>query len=429
MNPEEIKLRALWDIGLSTLHELETDEGVLASAQNEKFGCIFGRDSLITALKILKTHEETGNPYFLKTAKKILQSMQRLQGKETNIESGEEPGKCVHEFRWDNHEHLTQNADAPWYVYPDGSMRNYDTVDATPLYLIAMHHYISLSGDQEFADNALQSVKLALFWLTELGDSNDDGFIDYRWNNDRKFGGLYTQSWMDSSESIFHEDCSPVPYPIAPVEVQAYSYAAMRLWSEYFRRSDKILSKKLNLRARRLKKLFSDKFEVNRDGSWTLGFAVDGAGRLMESPRSSIGHCLWAAVKTPGKKTECVLNDELVPRLVERLMKPDLFEKNAGIRTLGHLSTSFKADSYHNGSIWPHDTSMIIEGLMNFGYVREAEAVRTSLLCAYDFFQTPVELFTSPVNGELAEYGAACKKQAWSAASLLAETSSLIKIV
>jgi len=68
-------------------------------------------------------------------------------------------------------------------------------------------------------------------------------------------------------------------------------------------------------------------------------------------------------------------------------MQPDLFETNAGIRTLSKNSVKYQANSYHNGSVWPHDTSIIIEGLENFGYMQEAAEVRKALLAAYDHFK------------------------------------------
>src|SRR5688572_10417149 len=110
--PSKRKLRML---GLRILRELETQDGILASDRREIFGCIFGRDSLITALQLMHAYEADPNPYFLTLVKKILNSMATLQGKEVNIQSGEEPGKCIHEYRKDNHEHLTKNAVMPWY--------------------------------------------------------------------------------------------------------------------------------------------------------------------------------------------------------------------------------------------------------------------------------------------------------------------------
>ncbi|MBX4211792.1 MAG: amylo-alpha-1,6-glucosidase, partial [Candidatus Yanofskybacteria bacterium] len=87
-------------------------------------------------------------------------------------------------------------------------------------------------------------------------------------------------------------------------------------------------------------------------------------------------------------------------------------------------SRRFTPNSYHNGSIWPHDTSMIAEGMENFGFTSESQQVRQALTKALEFFQSPVELFVFSDEG-YREYCSpsgqtACKKQAWSAASILA---------
>src|SRR3989338_10744102 len=100
--------RALWDMGISTIRELETEEGILASSREEVFGYIFGRDSLITDLALLKVHKRIGDPFFLHLVKKSLLNLAKLQGRVKNIESGEQPGKCIHEFRRQGHEHLTK---------------------------------------------------------------------------------------------------------------------------------------------------------------------------------------------------------------------------------------------------------------------------------------------------------------------------------
>ncbi len=424
MNEEQIKY--LWNSGINTLHELETDEGILASGRNEKFGAIFGRDSLIVALKLINAHEKKGgDAYFLSVAKKILLNLQNLQGKEINIESGEEPGKFIHEFRPDKHDFLTKEPERPWYSYPDGTMKNYDSVDSTALFLIATINYFKASGDHVFLKQILGSADLALDWLLIYGDKNGDGFIDYEFPVKRVYGGLVTQSWMDSAESVFHEDGEKVEYPIAPVEVQAYAYRALRLWAEHLKDSYPAKSKRLSKRANKLKKLFNKKFAIkDESGTWTLAYALDGNGKPLVSARSSIGHCLWAG----DQNGDCVLNKLSVPKLVRRLMSPDLFEPNAGIRTLSTLSVGYGAMSYHNGSIWPHDTSMIIEGLENFGYKKEAGKIKDTLLKSLVQFETPVELYA--YDGKLMEYYtpefAACRKQAWSAAAMVSELAPLM---
>lgn len=378
-------------------------------------------------MKLLSASKKTRQEYLLTLVKKILLNLSYLQGKEINIESGEEPGKCIHEFRPANHEHLTKALAEPWYVYPDNIMRNYDTVDATPLFLIAVYEYIQVSGDKNFAKQIMPAVDRALGWIFEYGDSNNDGFIDYRFHPDRKFGGLRTQSWMDSSESLFHENGELPIYPIAPVEVQAYTYTALRAWSSYFKIRRPVKSTLLARRASNLKKIFNQKFVTAGANTFNLAFAIDGNGQPLITGRSSIGHCLWAALKDKKGNIDCIIQDEYIPQLAKRLLMPDIFEPEAGIRTLSSDSRCFDPNSYHNGSIWPHDTGIVAEGLEKFGFMEEAEQVREALIKAYDHFQTPIELFVFS-EGSFREYQSptgqlACKKQAWSAASLVATLS------
>lgn len=73
MKQEKRNHISLWNLGYETIRELETEQGLLASGKEEIFGCIFGRDSLISALKLLKTYERTKDPYLLSLVKKSSQ--------------------------------------------------------------------------------------------------------------------------------------------------------------------------------------------------------------------------------------------------------------------------------------------------------------------------------------------------------------------
>lgn len=412
------------NLGLDTLRELETENGILASGRQEIYGCIFGRDSLLTALQMLKACHKQGNPYLLGFVRKILVNLAHLQGMSVVLESGEEPGKMIHEFRPSGHEHLTQHLDNPWYVYPDNVMRNFDSVDSTPLFLIACYRYWQISRDEEFFNELMPSVTAALTWILEYGDENGDGFVDYALDAERKYGGLVTQNWMDSEESVFHEDGSPVVLPIAPVEVQGYVYLALRLWSGYFEKHRPEFGELLLAYAIQLKQEFNEQYIILDHGNQSLAFALDGNGKPLVSARSSMGHCLWAA-QTPllDGIADCIIADQYIPAIKNRLLQEDLFVPLAGIRTLSSKSRMYSANSYHNGSIWPHDTAMVADGLENFGYVGESLMVRGALKSAISHFATPLELFVFE-NDTFRDYESekgqkACRQQAWSAASLL----------
>jgi glycogen debranching enzyme len=137
-----------------------------------------------------------------------------------------------------------------------------------------------------------------------------------------------------------------------------------------------------------------------------------------------MGHVLWASTNlSDDGAVDGILTTELVPSIVARLMMSDMFESMAGIRTLSKFSKRFNYNSYHNGSIWPHDNSMIAEGFQNYGFNKEADDVYKASLDAIGYFKTPIELFVYE-DGKYSDYLSdtgqrSCKQQAWSAAAIL----------
>ena len=424
----------LYQHGLHAIQSLSDANGILASSRSEMFGCVFGRDSAITALTLLTVSEKTREPLLFEIVQRIIFALSRLQGQGINIESGEEPGKCIHEYRPTGHDHLTNPSKSgesrPWHVYDDGVMRIFDTVDATPLYLILVSRFIEITGDHSILQTIGANVHLALEWLLAYADTNDDGLVDYRLHPDRKCGGLEVQSWMDSGESTFFEDSDHRPqYPIAPVEVQAYAYSALRAWAHRCRMADRntpailsdpLLATALDERATLLKKVFNETYPIVRDGQAMLAYAIDGKGRKLTACRSTMGHVLWADFHG-----DCIIESpQLKAQIVKRMMQDDMFVRDAGMRTLSHHSARFDALSYHNGSIWPHDTGIVAEGMRKHGFYHETSALMDSLKNVYEFFKTPIELFVCTEDG-LAEYShrdgsRACLVQAWSAATMMA---------
>jgi glycogen debranching enzyme len=77
--------------------------------------------------------------------------------------------------------------------------------------------------------------------------------------------------------------------------------------------------------------------------------------------------------------------------------------------------------SYHNGSVWPHDTALVATGLMRYGFVDEARRIAGGLFAAAAHFdgQLP-ELFCGFDRSDFPEpvpYPTACSPQAWAAAA------------
>jgi glycogen debranching enzyme len=414
---------SLYNIAYSSLLSMVNEEGFNASSREEVYGCLFGRDSAITILQILTAHAKKPVPALLDLSKQTLQTLLSLQGRQHNIESGEEPGKFIHEYRKDKYDHLL-GLSKPWFVYPDGVLRNYDSLDSTPLILIALYKYCKTTNDNQFLLASLPQVETALNWIITYGDRDKDSFIEYELPFSRQFGGLPVQSWTDSPESLLDDKNTFPLYPIAPVEAQAYAWLAFRLWGDFYQTHYPRFGKKLLSYAKKIKRQFNKQFIIKDNGVMYAAQALDGRKNKIATITANPMLCLWAAYEKNGTY-ESIIEEKYISQFVSRAFMPDLFEKDAGMRTMSNLSKTFNpgVDSYHNGSFWPMLNGLIIEGLQNFGFKKESNQLTEASLTPIKHFGTPIELYIK--NGEtFLEFKApngqiGCKFQAWSAAALL----------
>lgn len=424
----------LLDLSYTSLLQLASEDGINASGRSDAYNCIFGRDTAITVLKILKVLSNNNFPKNFESealyelCKRSLLTLIKLQGKTLNIESGEEPGKFIHEYRKENFKHLI-NSKKPWFVYPDGILRNYDSIDSTSLGLIALYKFYELSKDNGFLFNILPGVEKGLEWIILHGDLDKDEIVEYKLHEKRKYGGLVVQSWTDSYESLRDENGNFPIYPIAPVEVQGYTWLALFLWADFYsnyknKRSKKI-SQRLNIFASSMKKKFNEKFIFKDEDFYFTAQALDGHKNQIKTITGNPLLLLWAGYKKNGK-VESILDDSIVKDIVKRSFMDDMFDKDGGIRTMSTKSKTFNPnrDSYHNGSFWPKLNGMAHEGLINFGFLSEAEKLKQASLKPILYFKSPIELYIKDANGNYCEYCSAsgqvsCRNQAWSAASIL----------
>jgi glycogen debranching enzyme len=407
----------------ASILELSTDQGIYASGRKEVYGCIFGRDSAITILKLLRVSSKSRDPKLLEICRGALLYISTLQGKEFNLESGEEPGKFIHEFRPDNYERLLK-LDKPWYVYPDGILRNYDSIDSTPLTLIAIFRYWEQTKDSAFLAEVLPAVEKGLNWIITYGDSDKDALLEYRLPNERIHGGLPVQSWTDSHESLLNDQGKMPSYPIAPVEVQGYAWLALKLWADFYADYSPKFSIRLTKQAKQLKENFNKAFLIKDQGFTFAAQALDGDKNQIKTITANPLLCLWASYSS-NNLTESVFNEEVVVELVKRAFMSDLFDPLAGIRTMSSSSPTFipTQNSYHNGSFWPVLNGMVCEGLENWKFSSEADQLRTASLKPIEYFNAPIELYIKREESYeeyLNEKGqSGCRTQAWSAASVL----------
>ncbi|MFC4075996.1 amylo-alpha-1,6-glucosidase [Salinithrix halophila] len=394
---DELYRRSLTDLRMLLI---DLGEGPFPAAGLPWFGAPFGRDSLITALQSL--------PVNLEMAKNVVRTLARYQGKEVNPYREEEPGKILHEVRFGE---LAATEKIPHTPY-------YGSIDATPLYLILIAEVYRWTGDMDFVQEMLPSAQKALEWMNTFGDPGNLGYTAFYSRSEQ---GLAYQGWKYSKESVIHEDGGQAKPPIALAEVQGYVYWAKRSWSDLFHHMGNIEeSRRLSKEAEALRTRFRRDFWVEEEGYPAI--ALDGEKKRVETVSSNPAHCLAAGM----------FNQEEAFRVARRLFMPDLFS-GWGIRTLSSEAGSYNPFSVHNGSVWPHDNSLILLGLKKMGFHDESDRLIIGLLEAAACFpghRLP-EFFCGygKDEGSLVPYPAACSPQAWAAGTGFAILQAILGIV
>jgi glycogen debranching enzyme len=349
------------------------------------FMTVFGRDTLITSLQTLLFGPEL--------ARGALEVLAELQATEDDPSIDAEPGKIVHEVR-------QGKAAKAWFK------RYYGTVDSTPLYLILLSEVWRWTDDTMLVTGLREPALRALEWIDRYGDRDGDGFVEYEKRSDR---GLDNQSWKDSGDSQRFADGRTASTPIAPAEVQGYVYDAKRRTAELAREvwRDRPLAERLDKDADRLKKRFDEAFWVERRGGY-YALALDGEKQPVDSMCSNMGHLLWSGI-VPSMRVDAV---------VDALMGDSLWS-GWGVRTMSTDDSAYSPLSYHNGTVWPHDNSLIAWGLSRYARWPEAQRIVQRMLeaSAHFDFELP-EVFAGLPRTETPfpiAYPTAARPQAWAA--------------
>jgi glycogen debranching enzyme len=141
------------------------------------------------------------------------------------------------------------------------------------------------------------------------------------------------------------------------------------------------------------------------------GIAVDGAGALCTPETTNAGHLLFTGLAAPDRAL----------RVTRRLMS-DAFNCGWGLRTLADGQARFNPMSYHNGSVWPHDTSLCVAGMARYGERRGAARLMADLFRASQTFGLRMPELLCGFQRRAGEppiaYPVTCMPQAWSAGSV-----------
>lgn len=382
----------------AVLDQARNDLRMLSSGDEESpfigagipwYSALFGRDSILTALEHLWIAPDL--------AKHTLLLLARQQGTKDDPWRDEEPGKILHESR---HGELAKTGCVPFAPY-------FGSVDSTPLWIFLLGEYFHATGDLELVRGLSPNLEAALLWIDEYGDSDGDGFVEYRC---RTADGLVNQGWKDSWDAIVHADGSIAEPPIALVEVQAYVYGAKRHAARVYRAlGDEARARALDEQARELKARFAEAFWSPSEQYLCL--ALDGQKRPVEVISSNAGHALFTGIALPEHGTA----------VAQRIVCEDVFS-GWGIRTLSTRELRYNPVGYHLGTVWPHDNALIALGLKRYGAEPELLQVATGLFDAAAFFPAfrMPELFAGFARsafGVPVRYPVACSPQAWAAAS------------
>jgi glycogen debranching enzyme len=381
--------QALVDLGALRIVDRAHPDRPVVAAGAPWYMTLFGRDALLTSWMTL--------PFDGSLAGGVLASLADLQGVVDDPVSEEQPGRILHELR-------RHGGTGPF----SSRSRYYGTVDATPLFVgLVAEAWRWRAIDDATVLGLAPAVGRAVDWIVGSGDSDGDGFVDYR---RRDASGLANQGWKDSWDGITRADGTIPPAPLALAEVQGYAYAALQGAADL---ADVVDvghdAADLRRRAEALKDRFNEVFWDPR-GWFVVG--LDAHGRPVDSLTTNPGHALWSGIA----------DDEKAHRYVDRLTDPDLWT-GWGLRTLARSMAAYDPLSYHNGSVWPHDTALCIAGAARYGRWDAVDLLVDGALEATRHFEgRPPELFAGVSRDDVpmpVAYPSSCSPQAWASASVL----------
>lgn len=388
--------QALADLAALRIIDRAHPDRAVVAAGAPWFMTLFGRDSLLTAWMTL--------PFDGSLACGVLESLADLQGREDDPASEEQPGRILHELR-------RHGGSGPF----SSRSRYYGTVDATPLFVgLAAEAWRWRALDEGLLGRLAPAIGRAVDWVVGPGDSNGDGFVDYL---RRDPSGLANQGWKDSWDGVTRADGTLPRGPIALVEVQGYAYQALLGAAQLAEVVDVGHDgQDLLRRAEALKERFNEAFWDPR-GWYVLG--LDRDGDPIDSLTTNPGHALWSGIA----------DDDKARTYVERLVDRDLWT-GWGLRTLASSMAAYDPLSYHNGSVWPHDTALCIAGAGRYGCWDAVDLLVDGALDATRHFKgRPPELFAGVARDDVpmpVAYPASCSPQAWASASVLLLTRTML---
>jgi glycogen debranching enzyme len=351
------------------------------------FSTPFGRDGIICAWQMLWLDPSL--------AKGVLSYLASKQATERSDFADAAPGKIMHETRGGE---MAVLKEVPFGLY-------YGGVDTTPLFVALAGAYLKRTGDLALIRRLWPALVAAVRWLENDGDSNGDGLLDYQRGAQ---SGLANQGWKDSLDSVFHDDGRFAGGPVALVEVQGYAFAAWRAMAFMAQQLGEPGAIAWAARSYTIQEAVENRYWMEEHDFYAL--AIDGESEVCGPLASNAGHLLFVGL--PGA--------ERAAKVTQHLLSPK-FDSGWGIRTLAVGAARFNPMSYHNGSVWPHDTALAVFGMAQYGErAGPAKILWDMFQVSKTFDMRMPELlcgFVRKANEPPVAYPVACMPQAWAAGS------------
>lgn len=372
-------------------HLLQRDplhpEDVYAAAGTPWYLTLFGRDAIWAARMML--------PFSPVLAEGTLRTLARRQAQTHQRDSAAEPGKVLHEVRRG--------------IYSGGDLElppvYYGTVDATPLWVVLLHETWQAGLAPGTVRELLPHLRAALAWMDRAVQDSPDGLLRYL---DTTGHGLSNQGWKDSGDSMRRADGTIAPAPIALLEAQAYAVQAAHGAAELLTFLEEPGAQGWVDWAADLTTRVRDRFWVGEGDQRYLAMAIDADGVPVDGVGSNMGHALGTGLLNPAEEA----------LVAARVTAPDML-RHFGIGTLSAENPAYNPVGYHTGSVWTHDSAIVLQGLARAGFVAEADRVFDALvrLSHRTGHRFPELVGGESLGDEPVPYPAACRPQAWAAAS------------
>jgi predicted glycogen debranching enzyme len=209
----------------------------------------------------------------------------------------------------------SREGEIPNFISLDGSP-TYGSIDATPLWIISLTHYIQNSGDLEFLKESKKNILKAFGWCMS---KTDDGLLE----------AGKRETWMDTLDRDGK-----------PIEVQA-------IWHECLL-SLKKLSEILGEELIDFSYVEEVKEKIERFWNASSSFYFDRMKWKFKDERktvNSIFPVLFKISRNPLKVLEKIESEE--------------FTSPFGVRSISKDDSSFNPLGYHTGSVWSWITGLV----------------------------------------------------------------------